>query len=397
MLGGGGDGHHRALGGGGVHVGVGAGHHGHLDAALLGVGQLAAQGVGLGAHQVGRGLLGVGAGVVGGLSHGHGGVDVPGLVVLVHLLHKGLVLGGGELVQQLVAVGALGGNVLGVQVQAQQVGGASVAGHDDGVGYHALQHHGLDQEGIEAVALDLLGLGEELPEGEEVEGLEVVQGVAQLVKQGDVHVPAVLRGEVLVAVDGVHAHAVRALDGGGLHQRLGDGGNKIRAVLGDQIVQLEEVAVLGEGVVLVGAPGAGEDHVHAAVAGDQGVGGLVVKIAPGAPDDLQLRANLVGDVLVDLLQHSGIVADVGAVEHDGNGGQIVGGGDGHKGQQHRHSQDQGQEPLHTETSFFYASGRSFRHAAVLTGMDVTPSPSRWSARPPHTAGRRDTRRRWESR
>ena len=346
VVGGGVDGDHRALRGSGIHIGVGAGHEGDLDAALCGSGVLIAQRVGLGADEVVGAQLSSGTGVVGGFSHGQGRINVASLVVLVHLLHELLVLGSGKLVQQHIAVSAVLGDVFGVQVQGQQVHGAGIASHDDGVGHHALKHHGLHQEGVEGIALDFLGFGEQLTKGVEVHGLKLLQGVAQFVQQGNVHVPAVLGGDVLVAVDGVDALAVCALDGGGLHQGLGDGLEQLSAMLGDQVVQLDEVAVLGEGVVLIGAPGTGEHHVNGVVSHEQSIGGLLVEVAPGAPDDFQLCADLVLDVLVDSFQHRSVVGHVGAVEHDGDGGELVGGCKAEAAQHHCQSQEQSQEFLH---------------------------------------------------
>ena len=351
MLGSAGNGDHSALGSGGVHVRLGAGDEGNLNAALLGGGVLIAQRVALRADKIFAGKLGAGAHVVGGIGHGQGGVHITGLVVLTHLFHKGFVFLGGKLVEQLVAVGAFGAYVVGVEVQAHQVYLAGVARNDDGVGHHALKHHGLHQEGVEAVALNLLGLGKQIAEGEEVQLFNILKGIAELIQQGYVHVPAVLGSEVLVAVHGVNALAVRAIDGGGLHQRLGDSGGQIRAVLSDQIVQLEPEAALGVGIVLIRAPGAGEVHVNGRIAGVDGVGGLVVKVAPGAPDDFQLRANLVGDVLVHSLEHGGIIGYIAAMEHDGNGGQLVSHGKGSHGDQHRQRKNQSQDLFHEDSSF----------------------------------------------
>ena len=64
VLGRGGDGHHRALTGGAVHVSGGRRDHAHVNAAGLGEVQLTAEGVGLGAEQVVAGGLAGGAVVV---------------------------------------------------------------------------------------------------------------------------------------------------------------------------------------------------------------------------------------------------------------------------------------------------------------------------------------------
>ena len=149
-----------------------------------------------------------------------------------------------------------------------------------------------------------------------------------------------MHAEHLEAVHGVHAQALSALNAGRIHQLFGQGRHQISAVFGNQIVQLEEVAILGEGVVFIRAPRAGEHHVYAGISGHKRVDGLLVKVAPGAPDHVQLRADLIGDVLVDLLQHLRIVGDVGAVEHDRDGGQLVCHGEARHGQQHSQRQEQ---------------------------------------------------------
>ena len=353
MLGSGVDSHHSALGSGGVNISVGAGHELDFSAASQHVsGVLITESVGLGADQVGSVLLVVGAAVIGGFTHGQGGINVAGFVILVHLFCKGLVFGSAELVDQLVAVDAVSRHIFRIQVQGQQVGGTGVTGHDDGVGDHTLGNHGLHEEGIEAVALDFLSLGEDFVPAEESLGLEIVHGVAQLVQQGDVHVPGVLGGGVFEAVDGVDALAFSAFDGGGLHQAFRDGGLQVGTVLLDQVIQLQEVALLGVAVVFVRAPGAGEDDVNILVAGGQGIDGLLVEVAPGAPDDFQFRADFVSDVLVDFFEHGGVVGNVAAMEHDGDGGQIVSGGKAAHGQDQRQGQNERQELFHGHPPYF---------------------------------------------
>ena len=349
MLGSGADGDHGALGNRRIHIGVGAGQELDFDPAgeHLG-GVFIAVGVALGADQVAAGLLGVAAGIVGGFRHGQGGIDVTGQVIFPHLLREGGEFIRGELVQDHVAVfGVRLGDIRGIQIITQQVHGTGIAGDDDAVGHHALRDRRLNQEGIEGIPLHFLGFGEDFAPAVEAQLLHIFHGVAQLAQQGHVDVPGILGGGILKAVDGVNVlFAVRAFHRRGLDQGLRQGGLQIRAELVHIFVQGLKETVLGVGVELIGGPGAGEQHVHLGVAGGQGVGGLFVEVAPGSPDDFQLRADLIGDVLVDFFEHRGVVADVGTVEHDGDGGEIIRLRRRAEGEDQRQGKDQGQKPFH---------------------------------------------------
>ena len=347
MSGVGGNSHHRALHGGVVDVGSVIVHQvGHLHAAGLGSGHFVAVEGNLGGDQVIRGVLRIAPGVGCGFADGDGGIDVTGLEVFAHLLGELLKLGGGELADQLGAVSAGGGHVFLVVVVAQQQVG--VAGNDAHAVHDALRHSAFKDEGIEGLAFGFfpgLDRGEDVAPAVETSVLHIVQRVAVLLQQGHVHVPAVHGSEILEARDGVDAlFAVFALGLGAFQQQGGQSGFHVLAVLVQQVVfrvvQTDERALLGVGSIFVAGPGAGEHHVVLVAAGVDGIAGQIVEIGPGAPNGLHGHADLLGQIGVQLFQHSRIVGHVAAFKQNGDfhGGFCQSGGQGRHDQQRRQYQ-----------------------------------------------------------
>ena len=333
----GGDGHHGALHGGVVNIGIAVGHDvGHLDAAGGGGGVLIAVEGNLGGDEVVGGVLGVAPGIGGGFADGDGGVDVARVIVLLHLGGEGLELVSGILVHEHVAVGAGLGHVVGVHDVAQQQAG--VAGDDGGVVHKALHDSALKHEGIEHGAVGFLTglhLGEDLVPAVEAGLLHVLQGVAVLFQQGHVHVPAVHGGEILEAGHSVNALlAVGAFGHGALKEQFGQGVLQRRAIFRQQVVlgvvQADIRAGLGILGILVLGPGAGEHDVVLIGAGGHGVEGQIVEVGPGAPHGLDGHADLFGQVGVQLFQYGGIVGHVVAFQQDGDFHRVLGHG-GHDG------------------------------------------------------------------
>ena len=364
VRGGSGDGDHSALAGGAVHVGSSLGNHADVDVTGGGEVQFAAEGVGLGAEQVLAGGLGSGTVVVGGSGGLAAGGDEALLGVLIGLrgeLGKRI---GGELVHD-GAADVLGG-MLGVVVVGQDTAGGQVAGDDGGMGDHSLKNDRLDQQGVEILALLVLGLlhhfGELIGVVVQAGGADSVHVVAQLSQQGAVDIPAVLSSGVLQAGNGIDAQAVVAVGLGAVPDVLGNGGLQLGRVSVQHVVQLDPVAVLGVLVVLVGRPVAGEVHIDLVAAG-QGGNGSLIEVAPGAPDRLDDDVDLVLQISIDGLHDllGSVGSDGAAVEPDlqgdrlllsrsSSGGFVVGsgGGSGIAGtaggqtEYHYQSQQQGQ-------------------------------------------------------
>ena len=256
--------------------------------------------------------------------------------------------------------------MLGVVVVGQNSAGGQVASDDGGMSDHSLKNDRLDQQGVEILALLVLGLlhhfGELIGVVVQAGGADSVHVVAQLSQQGAVDIPAVLSSGVLQAGNGIDAQAVVAVGLGAVPDVLGNGGLQLGRVSVQHVVQLDPVAVLGVLVVLVGRPVAGEVHIDLVAAG-QGGNGSLIEVAPGAPDRLDDDVDLVLQISIDGLHDllGSVGSDGAAVEPDlqgdrlllsrsSSGGFVVGsgGGSGIAGtaggqtEYHYQSQQQGQ-------------------------------------------------------
>ena len=211
--------------------------------------------------------------------------------------------------------------MLGVVVVGQNSAGGQVAGDDGGMSDHSLKNDRLDQQGVEILALQILGLLHHFSElvGVVVQagGADSVNVVAQLSQQGAVDIPAVLSSGVLQAGNGIDAQAVVAVGLGAVPDALRNGSLQLGSVGVQHVVQLDPVAVLGVLVVLVGRPVAGEVHVDLVAASQSGNGGLI-KVTPSTPDGLDGGVDLILQISVDGLHDllGSVGSDGAAVEPD---------------------------------------------------------------------------------
>jgi len=319
ILGSGRNSNHSALSSSGVAVCGSGANELYMDSALVGSLELITERIGLSADEIIASQLSGSTSIISGISDSHLRIDVTSLVVLFYLLYECLVFGSAELVDNLVAIDAFLRRIFRIYIVGEEVDGTSITGNYDRVGDHSLKYSALDEERI-LVGVSLLVCCEQIIEGIEITRLDIVKSEAELFKSGDVNVPAVLDSEVLVTRNSVDADAVCAFDSSGLPQSIRNSLLHVLAVsvkeVGLRIVKANPSALLGIAHVLVRGPGAGEVHVDIVKAVDSG-DNVLIEIAPSAPDGLYGSVDaFFCEILISLLENSGIVGYVAAMEPD---------------------------------------------------------------------------------